>query len=335
MQTVCNTVKAKGFKVGSLKFQKNIKVVSKGNAKAELSVPGVDRIKFGEENYLKVLVKNTGEDEFNVKDVSSSGTHRFISCDASPVKPGAETECLLSVTPGRGQGLSVSVQYEYLSCGRPVRPTITKVLFESRIVTPVDSSQVYGINVHGNCENSYFDCSSPDRNGRFYLGYECYNKGDSFYSAANARAVLRFELPDMSSKKVLGASLNLMVAKVNRVQDISVYSAEGNWTAASCTAGGDICTQPYCGECSSAFNMAGTKLAGRNVNTDGYSTFDISDTVVKAYESGTKTVFFQLRGSEDLWNSEGKSSCGSLDSWAKETIELQAKGGTNLEIAYT
>lgn len=334
MQSVCNTVKAKGFKVGSLKFQKNIKVVSKGNVKAELSVIGADSIKFGEENFLKVLMKNTGEDEFTVKDISSQGTHRFISCDASPVKPGTEAECMFSVTPARGQGLTVSVEYEYMSCGRPIRPIISKVLFESKLVSPKDSIQVYGISVHGNCENSYFDCSSPDRNGKFYIGYECNNKDNSYFSPARARGVLRFELPDMSGKKVLGASLNLMVAKVNRAQEIAVYSADGNWTEASCSPGGDICTQPYCGECSMSYNAAGTKLAGKAVNAGGYLTLDVSDQVVKAYGSAEKTISLELQGEEDLWNSNGKDSCGAIGSWAKDTIELQGRVGTNLEIAY-
>jgi hypothetical protein len=280
------------------------------------------------------LVKNTGVDELTVTDISSRGTHRFISCDSSPVKPGTQAECLFSVTPGRGQGLSVSVEYEYMSCGRPIRPTITKVLFESKTVAAKDTSQVYGISVHGNCENSYFDCSTPDRNGKFYLGYECHNQDDSFYSPLKARAILRFELPDLSGKKVLGASLNLMVSKVNRIQEVSVFSAERNWTGASCSPGGDICTQPYCAECGGSYNAAGVKLAGKNVNTEGYATIDISDQVLKAYESGEKITSFQLRGEEDQWNSQGKNSCGSVDSWAKETIELDGKGGTRMEIAY-
>ena len=324
------------FKIGSIGISKTIKVISPKNASIALSASGVDQMKFGEENIIRVLVKNTGDTDITIKKVSANSEYRFVSCDSDAVKAGEVSECIVVVIPAAGRGLRIDVVYEYKSCGKTAKAQSSLVLSQSKTVSPKASVQVYNVGVHSGCENSYYGCVPSDQNGNFVAGYECYNQNDKYYSAGKERFDLKYELPDLSSKKILGTSLNLAAGKVNKPQTLSLYSVNNDWAPATCRAGGDICTQPYCGECKSLFELSGERVAETEARSMGLLSFDISDSVKAAYASGNKVLSFQVRGEEDIWETGGTGSCGGVNAWSEQDAEVQGAAGSQpyMEIVY-
>jgi len=324
------------FRVGSIAINKKIKVVSASNAQIVVTVSGMDEIKPGASNDLRVLVKNAGDADVEIKKISASVSNKFVLCDSAMIKPNEEAECLITVTPQIGQGLKVDVDYEYKSCGRTKTGSVSKVLIESTAVAPAASAQIYSIDVHGDCENSYYGCYAPDKDGKFAAGYKCYNTGDQYYSPVKERFNLRFVLPDLTSKTVLGASLNLFATNVNRAQEVRVFSGKVDWTPTSCSASGDICSQPYCEQCAPSFDFAGGVQRSAQTISGGKVSFDLSDQVKEAYSGGLSTLSLQLRGEEDVWASAGKDSCGRKDDWVKQDVEFAGSVGSKpyLEIVY-
>ena len=336
-KNACDQLSADGFKVGTIRFNKYIKVVDSGLPKVDVTVVGADDVKFGQENILKVLVKNGGDVDITVTGISSKAPYRFISCDKAPVKPGEEAECLLSVTPKIGSGLDVVVSYGCKVCGKVKAGSVSKVLIESTTVTPAASAQIYSIDVHGDCENSYYGCYAPDKDGKFAVGYKCYNTGDQYYSPVKERFDLRFVLPNLSSKTVVGASLNLFASGVNRAQEVKVFSGKVDWTPTSCSASGDICSRPYCEQCAPSFDFAGgVQRSAQTIGGGGKVSYDLTDQVKEAYSGGLSVLNLQVRGEEDVWSSAGKDSCGRLNDWVKQDVEFAGSVGGKpyLEIVY-
>jgi hypothetical protein len=312
------------FKVGAIGVNKKVKVSAPSNGAASVSLPSGEDIKFSQENDIRVAVKNTGSTDLSIKKVYTSSGGTLLSCDSEIVKPGAESECLIRVVPSKAD-FRISVDYEYKSCGRTKTGTATRALFSSQKNNPVLSMQLYGMEVYGSCRNTYYGCSYPDKDGRLYAGYACQNK-ETFYAPEKERFALKYELPDMSSKTILKASLNMRVAKVNKMQIVSVYSIENNWEPVSCTAEGDICTQPYCAVCKPAYDLSGTIQDKQSIETDGMVSFDVTGIVSTAYGSKQKVVSFQVRGIEDTWDSEGATSCDKSDEWVRQDVEFYGEG---------
>ena len=302
-----------------------------------VTVSGLDEIKLDASNDIRVLVDNAGDTDVKIKKVSASVSNKFVSCDSETIKPGQQAECLISVTPVMGQGLSVYVDYEYKSCGKTWRGRATKVLIESGVVNPSASVQVHSMDVEGACKNAYYACEAPDKEGKLSAGYACYNTGNGFYAAANERFDLKFDLPDLSGKTLVSARLNMVSSKVNKIQEVSVYSAGNTWMPVSCSAGGDICTQPYCAECKPVYYLLGGVEDRAQVGNDGTYSFDVTGLVNSAYSGADKTVSLQVRGLEDLWNTEGASSCGEANDWTHQDVEFYGMGPSQpyLEIVYS
>jgi len=329
--------KADFFKVGNITLKKTIKVVDTANPKLSLQVQGAEDLKPGEKNVIRVLVKNEGVVDAEVIKVSADGSYSFISCDSEVMKPGDETECLLSIAPAMGQGLKVDVDYRYKSCGKTKTGSVSKVLIDSTMIMPAASAQVYSIDVHGGCENQYYGCYSPDNDGKFAAGYECYNTGGQYYSPVRERFDLRFVLPDLTSKTVLGASLNLFATNANRAQEVRVFSGKVDWTPTSCSASGDICARPYCEQCAPLFDFAGgVERSAQTIGSGGKVSYDLTDQVKEAYSGGLSALDLQVRGEEDVWASAGKDSCGRKDDWIKQDAEFAGIVGSKpyLEIVY-
>jgi hypothetical protein len=324
------------FNVGNISLKKTIKVIDPQKGSAQLEVVGADDLRYGSTTNLRVLVKNNGESEITIKRLYASCDNKLLSCDSDKVAVGATAECLISVTPKTGQKPVLILDYEYKSCGKTRSGTVPKTLMESKTVTPKASVQAYSVGVHEGCENGYYGCVPSDREGNFIVGYECYNQNDQFYSAGKERFNLKYELPDLTSKTILGASLTLSLGKVNKPQTLALYSANSDWEPVTCRAGGDICTQPHCGECKELFELSGDRVAETEAKSMGLLSFDISDQIRAAYLSGTKVLSYQVRGEEDLWETGGKGSCGGLNAWSELDVEVQGVGGIQpyLEIVY-
>jgi hypothetical protein len=333
---ICDKVTLDSLKTGDAGLSKEIRIVDGGaKPQIDLTVPDMD-YKPGASANLRVLVKNTGNADARITKVSASVAYNLISCDSLDVKAGAQSECLITVTAQAGQGLSVYVDYESKACGRTMVGSASKSLMGASLVNPSASAQVYGIVVQGDCKNKYYSCAFPDKDGKFAAGYECYNMDGNYYTPANERFNLKYALPEMPGRTVLGGSLNLRASIVNKPQTLILYSAPQDWMPAACSAGGDICTQPYCGECAPIYDMPGDRLSANKINDAGSVSFDISEYVKSAYGNGQKILSFQIRGGEDLWVTQEKSTCGNLGAWVKQDVVFSSSGANQpyLEIVY-
>jgi len=325
------------FNVGKISFSKRIKVVDPGTQKVEITVIGGDDVKMGEEKTLKVLVKNTGDVDVSVKDLDSKAVHRFIACDATVIKPGSEAECLLSVTPGTGNGLDVQVSYSCKICGRTQTSKVVKNLISSEIIKPASSAQAYSVEVTGDCTSQYYSCDYPDKSGTFYAGYSCYNTQNKFFSSGKGRFDLKYVLPQFPSKEIISASLKLFARKVNEGQNVALYAREKEWNVVSCAPEGDICMRPYCKECADIYDGGAlSQLSTLQVNNAGRVSFDVTGIVKDSYAAGKSNVLFTVGGEEGFWESEGKASCNKEGDWTKKDVEFAGKGEGEpyLEILY-
>ena len=332
-QSIRYDSKSDFFKIGTIGINKTIRVVSSELPKVEVSVAGADNIKFGESNTLRVLVKNTGDVNVSLKSVNSRPLGKTISCDSGVLSPGKEGECLLSVTPQSGEGLSVQVSYDYKSCGKAQVGLASKVLLGSKIVLPVLSEQVYSMAVHGGCENSYYSCNEAKTQPALFAGYKCYKTSNGFYTPATERFNLRFNLSDSIVSTIASARLHLPVSEVGKTQTVEIYSIDSMPDAVKCVAGGDICTKPYCGECKPLYDLGGTKISSAPISSGDYS-FDVSH-IVKEKAASAGTVSLQIRGLEGLWDTDKENSCSLENNWDKRDISFTAGAdGPYLEITY-
>ena len=292
------------------------------SARISLSISDAGSLKYDQMSTLRVVVSNAGDTDATISKVSASLGYNFLSCDSYKVLPNQRTECRITVSPVPDKALLVLADYNYVSCGRTRAAQAQISVFESKEISPSESAQVYAIDVHGGCENSYYACSASSNSGKYSAGYKCYNKDGNYYSPAKERVNIKFDLPPVSSIVLFGAKLKLSVTQINKIQDLSLYKISSSWQPVSCEAGGDICTQPYCGECKTLFDASGSIISSNKVYSTGDISFDVTDVVSKAYSSGQKTIALQLRGMEDLWESSGRASCAGQDAWQAQDIEI-------------
>ncbi len=323
------------FSVGFEGINRTLKVVSPTQPQVDVSVAGTDKIKFGESNTLRFLVKNTGDINVSIKSVYSKPEGKLISCDSQELAPNQQAECLLSVTPVQGQGLSIQASYDYKSCGKSQVGLVTKTLIKSKTVRPVLKEQSYLMGVHGACDNSYFSCYSASE-GSLFAGYKCFKTANGFYAPATERFNLRFDLSDIpKNAEILGAKLYLKASESGGKQTVNVYSVNKIPEAVKCLPGGDICTKPYCGECKPLYELDGTVASSAEVSSAGQYSFDVTNQVEDKL-IGDGTVSLQIRGAEGLWESLGQSSCTVENDWDKKDISFDAGGrdGPYLEVVY-
>lgn len=312
-------------KVGTMSLTKNLKIVQAGTAQAEFSVGGAQAAKIGEEINLRVLVKNTGNLNITVKNIYSKAPHKFVSCDSSTVAPGKETECILTVTPSAETGLDVTVGYEYITCGKTKSGQVSKIVLGTAKIMPKASFQVYGIEVKGDCQNAYYGCGGPLDN-QLSVGYRCM-KQQEYYTPTAGRADMEYDLSSIpNGTEIATAALRIKPSAVSKPQKISAYVYNYGLTPVSCTAGGDICTQPYCKECETLYNIPGDAIASQEISDAKAYSLDVTDYVRNALNNGDKVISFQLRGSENLWATQGASQCGTDGYWTNQDVSIPATG---------
>ncbi|MFZ2456604.1 MAG: hypothetical protein WAX07_09025 [Candidatus Altiarchaeia archaeon] len=312
-------------KVGTISVKKNIKITQAGDAKAEFSISGAQAASVGEQINLRVLVKNTGTANMTIKTISSRAPHKFVSCDSSIVAPGKETECILSVTPSADDGLDVTVGYEYKSCGRTKSGQVSKTVLGTARIMPKEAYQVYGIEVKGDCKNAYYACDAP-KDGMLSVGYRCMEQS-YYYTPSAGRADMEYDISSFAAgTEISVASLRIKPAVVNKPQKIGAFVYNFGLEPVSCSAGGDICTQPYCKECEPLYNIPGDAIASQEISTAQAYSLDVTEYVRKAVNNGDKVISFQLRGEENLWDTQGASQCGSDGYWTKQDVSIPATG---------
>ncbi len=319
--------------VGTISLNKNLKITTSSTPKVGFSITGAESIKLGEENNLRILVKNTGDTNITVTDIYSTAPHKYISCDNPTIAPGTESECIMSVTPTVGTGLDVTILYEYSSCGKEETGQITKIVLGSESLTPSAAYQVYGTDVKGDCKNSYYSCDTPS-DSLLSVGYRC-EKEQSYNTPTAGRADLQFDLSTLDpTASIAAANLKITPSLVTTPQKIGVYVLNSALTPASCSPGGDICTQPYCMECQPLYAILGDAIATQDVSAIQPYSFDVTEYVKSAVASGNKVISFQLRGVENLWDTQGGTQCDSDGYWTKQDVSIPASGadGPVLEI---
>ena len=215
----------------------------------------------------------------------------------------------------------------FLSLGVSALPVILEV-------SPSASAQVDRIDVHGGCENFYYMCSGTGLEGKYAAGYECYNTNDRFYSPSQQRFVLEFDL-SVQSKQLSAASLRFFVTDVRKAQNLDLYLVSSSWDPVSCKAGGDICVQPYCGECASVFDLKGNIVSSADVSSGKDNVLDVFPAAKDALSKDGK-LYLQIRGAEDTWAREGESSCKITDGWDQRDVVFSGGAqGPYLEMIYS
>ncbi len=318
--------------VGELNLSKEIRVVAPAKPAIDVSVVG--DVKYGETNNLRVLVKNNGDVNVSLKGVISKPGGELVSCDSDTLKPGQEAECLLSVTPQVGRGLSVEVSYGYSSCGKDQVGLVTKTLVDSTVINPSSTEQAYSMQVHTGCENSYYACNDAKAQPKLFAGYKCYKTGDgTYYTPATERFNLRFDLSSLpKGVDIQSARLNMVSSNIGKPQTVSVYSLDKDWSSVKCVPGGDICSQPYCGECAGVYNLSGTLQSSLDVSTPAEYSFDVTNLVKDKYAAGQQ-VSLQVRGQEGLWEKDGQSTCLLSNAWDKRDVSFNGDS-IYLEVVY-
>ncbi len=338
-KAACSQITPDAFKVGEIKLTKTINVVDPSDSSVDMKVLGSGNLVYGNPTTLKVLVQNTGSSAITVEDVTSkTSVNRLISCDVKIVEPGKNAECLLSITPRPGEGSSMQLDYSYLSCGTVKTSSIQKTLIDSVKIQSESLVQVYAMEVHGGCENSYYACNTLNEDSRLMAGYKCYKTPNGFYAPSTERFDLKYDLSSMpKGRTIIGAKLHLTASKTVREISLRVYGVSvDEWAPAKCAPGGDICTQPYCAECARLNDLPATLLTEQRMRSVGDYALDVTDYVKNGYATGRMHQSFQVRGTEGLWEKDGASSCGKENAWAQQDSSFYAGGALApyLEVAY-
>jgi hypothetical protein len=169
-------------------------------------------------------------------------------------------------------------------------------------IRPTKTYQTYAMDVQGSCKNRYYTCYLPENrdNADLYAGDKCYNTQNSYYTNSLGRFLLRYDLSALSKGMYINhAVLRLQAKSVNKPQTIEVYAAKDDWEGKTCASGGDICTQPYCAECSGPYDIPGQRISSQTVGDTTTYSFDITDYVKDEYSKGTRFVSLQIRGVEE------------------------------------
>jgi len=337
--------------VSSAKYSLN---VVKDARKPALGVPSYSYSQVGDKTIVKAVVENKGDVIAYIDKISLSIPDYQILYRPGEIPPGGSGELLIETVSKDITGLKAQLDYssEKTGCLRSKRFKLTALLgscqtdkdcndgnyvtddtcnnpgtadsyctnSQYQSMKAVESSQTYGVDITGECSNKYYSCVTPNDIGRFSAGYKCYNTQNKFMTNANSRFVMKFDLTtipkDLATK---AAKLDLTALKVDMPQDVSIYAIDGKWTGTNCEPDGDICSRPYCPECSTAHDIQGTLLDTKRINQDGEYSFDVSNYVKDKYAKGERYVAFQIRGSEE------RQPCGGQSEWKTYRIEFAAK----------
>ena len=313
-------------KVGTISLKKNLKITTASKPQAEFSIAGAESVKLGEANNLRVVVKNTGDVDITLTDISSKAPHKYVSCDKSSIAPGTESECILSVTPSADTGLDVTVSYSYKTCGKTMYGSMSKIVLGTLKIMPKASYQAYGIEVKGDCSNAYYSCDAP-KDAMLSVGYRCM-KQQEYYTPTAGRADMEYDLSSIpNGTNIASVSLMIKPSLVSKPQKIGAYVYNSELQPVSCSAGGDICTQPYCKECIPLYNIPGDAITSQEITDAKTYSLDVTESVKKAISNGDKVISFQLRGTEDVWATQGAAQCGTDGYWTKQDVSIPATGG--------
>lgn len=202
-------------------------------------------------------------------------------------------------------------------CNEPGTPDAYCTNMGYQTLKPVESTQTYNMEVSGACDNGYYSCYTPNKEGIYTAGYECYNTEDQYQTGAQGKFTLKFDLNTMpTTLKIAAVKLFLTAEQVNKLQDITVFAVADDWTGENCVPGGDICTQPYCGECAKSTDLTGTIQDTGRINGPGVYAFDVTEYVKAKYAKGDRYASFQIIGSEE------KDTCGGISQWKSYDVEF-------------
>jgi len=280
---------------------------------------------------IRTVLKNTGNAKALIDKVSYNLKSYTILYKPDSIEAGAESEILAETNAASimslTEALKLDIVYrsEKLGCLKDRTIKDSFVLDGLMVLKPARASQVYMMSVTGACTNKYYSCERSTGES-FYAGYKCFNK-DPYYDPTGERFDISYDLSVIPAEKtVSSAILNLGVHSVKKDQSVTVYSANNKWEETLCIASGDICTQPYCPECSPLYDLGESSIGSVKIAATGSYPIDVSDYVRQ--KSSERYVSFQIRGSEeDRWGREGTSSCIAPQSWDKYDIEFKTQPG--------
>ncbi|MEM2918071.1 MAG: hypothetical protein QXY62_01015 [Candidatus Altiarchaeota archaeon] len=272
---------------------------------------------------IRAIVKNSGENTAKIDKISLNLPEYKILYAPKVLSPSEESEIIIEINPVILENFleDIKITFEYradkLGClsSKEFKETIT--LSGLTNFPLIKSVQVYKMIVEGDCKNEYYACASPNKEGKFYVGYQCNNKDPYFVTSAE-RVNLMFDLSSLpENANVLSAKLFLPVEAVNEPLTISIFEID-DFDQKNCEPGGDICTQPYCKECSPSFELQGKLIETKKISMPGSYSFDISKIV-----KNKKLIAFQVQGSnENKWAEKAESSCTKPKEWDHYDLQL-------------
>ncbi|MEM2918203.1 MAG: hypothetical protein QXY62_01720 [Candidatus Altiarchaeota archaeon] len=307
--------------------------------KIELKKSRINKV--GDSYIIRILVMNTGEQLAKIDKIELNLQDYEILSQPKEVETGAVKEIIVKSKNLAliGETLKLTVRYRADRLGCLETKNFEEIfdLGNYKKLKPIVSAQVYRADVKGDCENTYYSCYSPDREGNFYVAYECFNR-DPYFTPRNGRVDLKFDISRIakqldSGSEILSAKLYLNVNKINKPQQISILSLDNNnWISKDCVPGGDICTQPYCPECLQLYDLNGEVIASKFISNSGIHEFDITDIFKRKVNAKEEYISLQIRGEEDVWNTLGKDSCLNPKDWDKKNIAISGSTATYLQI---
>jgi hypothetical protein len=312
------------FKVGEISLAKTIKVVKPANPGVRITADA-GSLKMGAESNLIVAIENSGDTSITIKDLASNAPYRMISCDRENIAPSEKAECIIAITLSADDATGLTLNYEYVSCGKRTARSVKSALSRASVIAPSGILQVSSVDVHGGCENSYYEC---DPNPGYYAaGYKCMKKGE-YATPANERINLEYDLSGIpADAQYIGAKLLLNPSAVKRQQKISVYGPDKAAPSdTKCLPEGDICARPYCQECVPLYESGGSMIASLEMNDAQTYSLDITSAVKSALKTDEKKLFLQVRGAEGLWATEGASGCPDTGIWSEQDVQFQENG---------
>ena len=328
------------FRVGVMNFTREIRIEKRVDPPSISISSFIGSVVFGETSTVRLLIRNEGEVDITIKDITCNVDYEFLACDKPSLKPNEEAECLLSVVPKPDSGISASVKYEYESCGRSIELSGDETIVDLVKIQPHRSAQVSRMDVHGDCTNTYYACYTPDKDGKLSVGYNCFNR-DLYFIPGNERFDLGFDISSLPENvDILSAKVYLNAINVNKPQDVMIYGIDNEWIPKACTPGGDICGPTYCkDECSSLYDIGANVISKIHIDSSGWYSFDVTEFMRSEYGNGKGYLSFQFRGNtENMWNERGRDSCTKSKDWDHYDVEFSGVGGADrpyLQVIYS
>ncbi len=326
----------KGYMVTDLNSQSfsvslSLKAV-KTEIKPSLEITNSKISKIDGDYLIHAIVKNSGNGTAKIDKISLNLLDYEVMYAPKSLESGEESELIFKVDKialENSKELRVTLKYRADKLGCLTNKEFTEVIslggFAEFPLT--DSVQVYGMAVYGDCENEYFACSSPNKEDKFYAGYACNNK-DPYFVPAKERINLKFDISSLpENAEILSAKLILHASEVTREQNLKIFSVGDDWSSKTCEPGGDICTQPYCKECSSLFELGGSLISTTSVSKSGDYSFDVKDVITGKQKTSAKEISFQIQGDESVWESMQKDSCTKQKDWDRYDAKFSGVSG--------